>query len=406
MPKKQILFVDDDPLLLMALGRLFRRQRDHWEVNFLSNSSEALDWLSQHSADLVVTDIYMPGLTGDEFLQRVFELYPSTIRLVLSGHADPEKSARAALYAHQCLAKPCDFGTLTETISSLLNAQEVIQDTRVRDCIGSIGSLPSLPTMFQELMAAVNEDGCDHRVVAGIIAKDIAMSAKLLQLVNSSFFGLGRRVSNVLEAVMLIGVKQIRSLLLGAYVFEVFPCHRLAEGSGLIETLWQRSLQVAELAQAISLAEEQSGDRPDQAYLGGLMHKIGLLIFLSRKSEQCRQMFELARTAGRDVVDERGIIGVTHAEAGAYLMGLWGLPSRMVEAILLYQSPGRLVYDGVCAVTAVHAASALLAETSDDSLLGFFRTDLDLAYLERIQRSDHINHWRELASIIRSKSFS
>jgi HD-like signal output (HDOD) protein/CheY-like chemotaxis protein len=403
MGQKQILFVDDDPLLLMALKRLFRRQQQ-WQVHFVESAQAALELLEHHPMDLLVTDMYMPGLTGDELLATVAEKYPAIARIVLSGHADPEKSARAAIYAHQCLAKPCDFDTLTETISSLLSAQDIVQSPRIREFMGNIGNLPSLPRIFQELSEAMKSDHCDSKRVAAIISKDIAMSAKLLQLVNSSFFGLGRKVSSVSEAVMLLGIKQMRALLLGTHVFESFPCQRLANCREMVDQLWKRSLQVAELAQAICLAEKQGGDHPDQAFIGGLLHKVGILIFLCRQSEACARVME-GVNGNRPLLEvEREIIGVTHPEAGAYILGMWGLPSRIVEAVLLHPTPGRLEHDSLCSVTSVHVASALLSEPRDN-LLGVWATQLDLAYLEQIGRLDRLDHWRELAESIRNRSF-
>lgn len=403
MTTKRVLFVDDDENVLAGIQRMLRRQRTEWEMFFVDSGELALELMAKDPMDVVVTDVKMPGMQGHELLEQVAKLHPGCARLILSGHADQEASAQAVRFAHQCLSKPCDADTLRETILHTLRVQELIQNPRIRNALGDICNLPALPRLYQELNAAIESETTDAKTIAAIFARDMALSAKLLQLVNSSFFGLGRRVSSIAEAVMLLGCQRLRALVLSAHVFEMFVAGNGRCGIS-VEKLGKDALATATLARAISLAERQGGDRPDQAYMGGLLHNLGMLLFASRMPKKFQLVLDKMSMSEQPAHDlEHEILGATHAEAGAYILGLWGLPSRITEAVLLQHTPNVLSYEGFCGVSAVHAAVALTAEL-DEPIGRSFAHELDLAYLQRLGLVEHIPHWRRLAQDIRAQT--
>ena len=218
-------------------------------------------------------------------------------------------------------------------------------------------------------------------------------------MVNSSFFGVGRRVSNVETAVNLLGMLRVRALVLREQIFTVFSLPRPIEYFSA-ERLWHRSLRVAELARQISRAEGQSDDRPDQAFTAGLLHDAGVLLLARLRPEFAAIMRTIHDERRPNVQVEMELLNVTHAEVGAYLLNLWGLPLRIVEAVALHHEPSQVSYDGPCAVTAVHVADALLSEaeeTTPDSVSRMMSPRLDLAYLQRIGLEHRIDRWRSCA---------
>jgi HD-like signal output (HDOD) protein len=306
--------------------------------------------------------------------------------------------------AHQFLTKPCDAETLLSAINQTLKIRDCIENPRIRAALGNIGKIPALPRVYQELNEALRSDRCDGKSIAAIIAKDMSISAKLLQVVNSSFFGLGRRVSSTAEAVALLGVKQLRALVLSSYVFESFS----ASDSTLaisIESLWTSSMLTANLARRITLAQNLGDDRPDQAYMGGLLHNLGLLLFVTRMADKFGQVIQaLAADPSVSFEDaEKQFLGTTHAEAGSYVLGLWNLPPRIVESVLLQHHPSELNYRGFCGVTAVHVAAALLAEKASPPG-SLFTHALDLDYLSQIGLEGKIEHWRKLSEDMLDKA--
>ncbi|MBI4582287.1 MAG: HDOD domain-containing protein, partial [Planctomycetes bacterium] len=254
MIKKRILFVDDEPNVVDGLRRLLRKQRQVWHMEFAQSGAEALAKLAEMPFDVLVTDIQMPGMNGAELLERVVQAYPGVARIVLSGHVDETVATRVVSLAHRFLAKPTDADTLIAAVERAGVAQQEIGDERVRAWIGSCRSLPSLPTLYVELMQAAHSDTTNAREIARIISRDMAISAKILQLVNSSFFGLARRISSIEQTVSLLGLVRIRALVLAEHVVRKLMPENAPSGL-TINHLWSHSCAVAEVAHRISKLE-------------------------------------------------------------------------------------------------------------------------------------------------------
>ncbi|MGZ5000559.1 MAG: HDOD domain-containing protein [Methylomonas sp.] len=397
MSKKNILFVDDSELVINGIQRHLRPYREQWQMFFAHDASEALQVMAHQSIDLIVSDIMMPKMHGDELLRKVRELYPTTVRMILSGYADEENLKSGLEVAHQYLSKPCTGETLREAISQVFKIQSCVANPKIVASIGNSDQLPSLPKIYQELNRAIANENTASREIAEIFAKDMVLSAKLLQLVNSPYFGLNRYISNLTDAINLIGVKKLNSLILSVHVKNAFPVADPAI-ERYMEYLWQDASRVAELARLIALSENQSDDRPDQAYLGGLLHNMGLLIFLSRGGDQLKKLMEQLKNTDMPIPElEKSIFGFNRSEAAAYVLSLWKIPPRIIEAILLQNNPSETEYNGVNALTAVHVAACLLKPSASKDNGRLFDMSLDLAYLERLNKTDCLAHWQTLA---------
>lgn len=397
MTKKNILFVDDSELVINGIQRQLRSMRDHWQMFFANSGSEALNLLTQQPIDLVVSDMMMPHMRGDELLKQVRDLYPGTVRIILSGYADEETLKSGLEVAHQYLSKPCNPETLREVISQIFKIQACLSNPKIARCIGDAQNLPSLPKIYDELNKAIADENATTREIAHIFARDMILSAKLLHLVNSPYFGLNRVISNLNDAINLIGVKKLINLLLSVHIKNAFPVKN-PETERYMEYLWQDAGRVAELARLIAQSEQQHDDRPDQAYLGGLLHNMGLLIFLSRGGDKLDQLMSQVKYSETPVPElETGIFGFTRSEAAAYVLSLWKIPPRIIESILLQNNPNDTDYTGVNALTAVHAAACLLKPSVMKDYDRLFDMSLDLAYLQRINKSERLPEWQKLA---------
>jgi len=265
-----------------------------------------------------------------------------------------------------------------------------------------LNALPSLPKIYQELNAAIANDDTTVPDIADIFARDMVLSAKLLQLINSPYFGLNRTISSLSDAINLIGIKKLNSLLLSAHLKATFPTNN-PQLERYMEYLWQDAVRVAELARQIAHAESQQQDRPDQAYLGGLLHNLGLLIFLSRNGDGVTKLLQQLGQTDKSVPElETAIFGFTRSEAAAYVLSLWKIPPRIIEAILLQYTPNETDYDNMNALTAVHVASCLLKPMIAKDYDHLLDMTLDRAYLERIGKLDRLPVWQALADKIMS----
>jgi HD-like signal output (HDOD) protein/ActR/RegA family two-component response regulator len=397
MPKKNILFVDDNENIINGIQRQLRPYREQWQLFFADSGRQALELMAQQPIDLIVSDMMMPEMRGDELLKKVSEQYPGTVRMILSGYADEETLKNGLEVAHQHLSKPCTAETLREVISQIFKIQACVRNPLIVAEIGDANQLPSLPKVYQALNAAIADENTNAGDIAKIFASDMVLSAKLLQLVNSPYFGLNRVVSSLTDAINLIGIKKLNNLVLSVHVKTAFPVNN-PEVEAYMEYLWKDSSRVSELARLIALSEGQQEDRPDQAYLGGLLHNMGLLIFLSRGGDRLKTLMEQVKNTDTAVAElETAIFGFNRSEAAAYVLSLWKIPPRIIEAILLQNTPNNSDYDGVNALTAVHVAACLLKPSVMTGCDRLFEMNLDSGYLQRIGKLQRLSDWQSLA---------
>ncbi len=402
--KKNILFVDDNDNIINGIKRMLRPYREQWHLFFANSGPEALELMKNERIDLIVSDMLMPGMRGDELLKKVSESYPGIVRMILSGYADEATLSRGLEVAHQYLSKPCSAEQLRETISQVFTIQACVSNPVIAERVGDPNKLPSLPKIYRELNAAIADENTTATDLAGIFERDMVLSAKLLQLVNSPYFGLNRKVSNLSQAIALIGIKKINSMVLTAHLKTAFPIDDPAL-EAYMDYLWQDAGRSAELARLISLSENQLEDRPDQAYLGGLLHNMGLLIFMSYGGEELAQLLEHVKSTDRPVPEiETEIFGFTRSEAAAYILSLWKIPPRIIEAILLQNTPSTTDFDGVNALTAVHVACALLKPSVMQGYDRLFEMNIDTVYLQRIGKLERLPEWQELAEKVIARS--
>lgn len=400
MSKKTILFVDDSDLIIDGIKRQLRPMRNQWEIFYANSGPEALELMSRQPIDLIVSDMMMPQMRGDQLLKQVRETYPGTVRMILSGYADEETLKSGLEAAHQFLSKPCTPEALREVISQIFKIQTCLSNPRIANSLGDAQHLPSLPKVYDELKQAIADENATARDIADIFARDMILSAKLLHLVNSPYFGLNRKISSLTEAINLIGVKKLNSLVLSVHLRNSFPVDN-PDIERYMEYLWQDACRVADLARLIAQSERQEGDRPDQAYLGGLLHNMGLLIFMSRGGEKFNQLLARIKHTQVPVPElEKEVYGFNRSEAAAYLLSLWKIPPRVIESILLQSNPNDSDYNGVNALTAVHVAACLLKPSVMQDYDRLFDMKLDVDYLKRIDKLDRLEAWQSLADKI------
>lgn len=386
---RRVLFVDDEPNVLAGLRRMLRGRRDEWDMAFAEGGEKALTLMREHPFDVVVSDMRMPGMDGAELLGRVQEEWPDTVRLVLSGQSDRELTLRAVGPAQQYLAKPCDPDLLYDTIVKTCTVRNRLASAPIRELVGKIGWLPSLPEAYVELVAEMNSPNASIEAASGIIARDVGMSAKVLQLINSSFFGLPVHVESVDHAAALLGLNVLRPLVLSSEVFRQFEDTSL--GGFALHSFVDHSLCTAMLARRIAKIENAPNETLDNALLAGLMHDVGQLVIAKSLPEPYAKVCAEAANTKHDLCDlEHDEFGATHAEVGGYLLSLWGLPADLVEAVTLHHQPNESALHEFSPLTAVHAAEVFVASENES-----VKEDavLDEEYLTRIGCGDRAGEW-------------
>ncbi|MGC1595390.1 MAG: HDOD domain-containing protein, partial [Candidatus Acidiferrales bacterium] len=270
---KRILFVDDEIKILEGLQRMLRPQRQIWEMALAPGGQAALGMLDAAPFDVIISDMRMPGIDGAALLKTVREKYPSVLRIILSGYSDMEAAFNAVPVAHQFLLKPCDQDTLRVAVDRATSLSDVLNSKMLANLVGSIQQLPSLPKMCLELQQTLANPDSSSRQVAQIIERDTAMSAKILQLVNSAFFGFVRNVSDIQTAINYLGISTLQHLVLSAEVFRVFhPAQSITDFS--LEAHQSHSQLTGRIAKDLSANVAIAAAAP----IAGLLHDVGKLV--------------------------------------------------------------------------------------------------------------------------------
>jgi putative nucleotidyltransferase with HDIG domain len=385
-----VLFVDDESNVLSGLRRLLRGQRSEWEMEFASSGAEALGLMEKRPIDVIVSDMRMPQMNGAELLARVAKDYPKTVRLILSGQSENEKILRSIGPAHQFLSKPCDPDVLIGTIHRACGLQTQLQHPTLRQLVGKTSFLPSLPALYQSLVHELESDSSSMDQIGDMISSDIAMSAKVLQLINSSFFGLAQHVSCPKHTVALLGLNVIRPLVLLAGAFS--QCDNPDLDGYSLEKSIQHSLSVATLARKIAASQSTNSQLIDDAFIAGMMHDIGKLILAVNLRERYQEILFRARDAKVSTWQlEIEMLGTSHAEIGAYLLTLWGFPNSIVEAVAWHHQPSLMPLPIFSPLSAVHLANALMQPSGNVVQ----EAKWDRAYLKQLNSNEA--HWSELA---------
>jgi len=389
---KRILFVDDDPNVLDGLRRMLRPMRKEWEMAFSLGGEEALSALADKLFDVVVTDMRMPGMDGATLLKRVRREYPQLVRIVLSGHSSEEASLRSVGVAHQFLAKPCDAETLKQTINRAFALRDLLTDETLTRTLSRLKSVPSMPTLYTDIMEELNYPDASVVRVGEIVAKDPGMTTKILQMVNSAFFGLPRQVSDPAQAASLLGTEIIKALVLGIDVFAQFDTNSIDALSP--DSVQKHCAGTARMAKQIAVVEKAAKEIVEASFMAGFLHDIGKLILAQNMPDEYRDaMLHMQRESVSLCDAERAVLGATHAEVGAYLLGLWGLPDPMVEATAFHHCPSKSLGDSFSPLTAVHVANLLAHKQHSDGRLAV-EDELDGDYLNQLGLADRMPVWQ------------
>ena len=394
--KKRILFVDDEPMILKGIQRTLRKMRDVWDMTFTSSAAEALAVLDNNPMDVIISDMKMPEMDGSQLLAEVKQQHPHVVRLILSGHVEQETTIKSVQFAHQCLSKPCDVEVLKQTLTKLFALRDILSDNSIKKIVSQIESLPSLPTIYTEIIAEMQSDDPSIKKISEIIGRDVSMTAKILQVVNSVFFGLPRKIGNPKQAVMLLGLETVKSLVLSVKIFSEFSQKKYSWFN--IDAIFKHSISVSSYAKAIVRYEKMDRDLINYSLMAGLLHDLGKLILATNFKDTYQQVLTESRNSDHKLWElEQETFGTSHAEIGAYLMGLWNLENPIIEAIAFHHCPAKSASNQMGLLTVVHVANALDHEEdfpeNQESDLPY-----DDEYIDQLGGTDRIAEWRQVCT--------
>lgn len=401
MKKKihRILFVDDDAMILRGLRRSVDEFSEEWEVDFALSGQEALNKLVQHPFDAVVADMHMPGMDGIQLLNTVSRQMPEVMRFVFSGNTNDVQIMKSTRLVHQMIPKPSDMGKIYGIVERACRLRDMLSDPHLLRVITGIKTLPSVPLLYNKLVKELKSEDASSQVVGDIIAQDAAMTAKILQLVNSAFFGLSDNVSSPQRAVTLLGLNTIKALVLGIQVFSEFQGRKGLPVS--VDTIWKHSLRVSSLALSIAKQINLSPQEREDVCVAGVLHDIGILLYFKIPYLTPRSFFPRNDLISTEA--EYQVLGTSHAEMGGYLLGIWGLPITIVEAVGFHHTPWQQISTNTSIVDVLYVANGLLNMCLHEKEVAYANY-LDMDYMRQTGLSVYLDEWLAMANDLVNRS--
>lgn len=338
--KRRVLFVDDEQAILDGLRSMLRPQRREWEMSFALGGAAALDELKREAFDVVVTDMRMPVVDGAELLRQVKALQPRTVRIVLSGQTDTETAMKTVFTAHQFLSKPCDGERLRSVVKRACGLNEVVFSDELKALAGDVSLLPTAPRTYLAISEAIEDPTCGISDVVRIVEREPALCAKVLQVVNSAFFGLPRSVSSVAQATNYLGTLTLRNLALAMETLAASQGRQLGLSSQELLGFRTNALFTALLGRRWYATDRR---KADEAFVAGMLRDMGHLVLAAQQRSHASEQHN-------------------HGALGAYLLGLWGIPHAVLEPVAFHEQPELVEHEGLEVVDVVHIADRIAGE--------------------------------------------
>lgn len=390
--KRRILFVDDEQSVLDGFRVMLHSQRREWKCAFALSGEQGLAMIQEAPFDVVIADMRMPGMDGADFLKEVERLQPATIRMILSGYSDMQLLLKSARHAHQFLSKPCSSEKLISAIRRVTGLSPILNNEAVRSIVTGLNALPVIPDLYIRITQELERPEPDLKRIAELVQRDVGMTATLMKVVNSSFFGFYRKIKDPAHAVTLLGIDALKGLVLGAHLLSKLDTSSFKGYS--VEKLWEHCLQTGYFAKTIASGEGRDRQFVEDCFIAGILHDVGKLVLVTQMDGLYKPVVESVRQEGGPVVvHERQRLGVSHAEVGAYLLGLWGFKQSVVEGVFGHHGANE-DRGSLTEALVVHVANALQHELGPANS-GYVFEQVHSDWLEAANAGDKLEKWRE-----------
>ncbi|GAB7044782.1 MULTISPECIES: HDOD domain-containing protein [Catenuloplanes] len=349
MSTPRIVFVDDEPNILDGLRRSLRAKRHEWDMSFVPGGEPALEILAESPCAVIVSDMRMPGMDGAQLLTEVSRLHPGTARVVLSGHTEQDAAIKAAIAGHRFLPKPIEGEAVIDVIDQLMIRTSPRHGEQARRVAGSVRMLPTLPQQDAELIDLLSAAEVDHDRLAGAVVRHIGLTAKVLQLSSSGFFGSRPKNASVTAVISAVGISTVRALARAGAAHRE-PVTRSPAVAASVRSIWRHAVATMLLAEQVA----SPAHRP-HAQAAAMLQDVGRLAAIAAPPEI---------TEARTPPDTPGgDAGVPFRDIGVELLHLWGLPSPIVAAVAERDLPHEPAESGLGVPGALRTAHLLVQQT-------------------------------------------
>lgn len=390
----RILLLADEPLEAERLKRLLSETAPDRGAQLVTSEKEALAALDGNDFEIVFAAFAGGALQGAQFLNEAWKRRPKTVRFLFADSVDSDVMVTCALGAHHFLPKPVERETIVGALTRADAINRFVRNERIQSLVSRMRTLPSRPSLYLEVMRELRSPNASPNTVGEMVSKDLAISTKLIQVVNSAFYGLQQQVTDPAAAVLLLGLETTASLVLSIEAFARFDKVKPLYFS--MDRVWKHSQSVAQSSKRIAELMSNDLEVARHSYTAGLLHDIGKLALALNFEDQYHGALKLAEKQKLSPCEvESQVFGATHAEAGAYLLSLWGLPLPIVEAVADHHLAAKDVPAPFSAATALHVAERLERE-ADLRRSGVKDIEVDLAYRSELELTPRMTEFRRI----------
>jgi HD-like signal output (HDOD) protein/CheY-like chemotaxis protein len=370
---RRVVLVDDDTGADdLGTGPLW----SDWDVVRVDDASEALAACDRKQVDVVIVDMNAPPAGGLDLLRRIEVRHPTVLRLIRCVPSDPCEVIPSLRVVQQMIPRSCDPQVVANLIERLCRFRDCLADDEIRSKLGSLHELPVRPALYMKIRLALDDPNTGVDDVAGFLRKDLALSSRVLQVANSPLFGTKQPLVTIRNAIVHLGLNMVKNLIL---IEELFSSLRESgQDRGFSYRDFHRhSLLTAQIARGIMVGLGSH----DDAFVAGMLHDFGRLIL---------------RATGLSEEE------VPSPAAGGYVLGTWGVPPLIAEAVAHHREPWRVEHTEFGVLGAVHLANLLAVRLKAEGRPGAWSPlpERTLDYLRDVGVAGDLMGWREVVARI------
>ncbi len=363
-----------------------------WQVISSPSGESALEEMAAGGTAALLCAVNLPGMSGADLVKAVSDQFPATVRFLMYKESEKAVLTQAVSAVHQHVPLPLDPAALKRALGHSMNLHGLLANEELAERVMAIGGLPSPPEIYNKLVAELNSEDANIQSISSLISRDVGITAKVLQMVNSAYFGLSSQVSSVQHATSMLGLDAVTSIVLSAGAFQQFKASPIAGYS--IESVYSHSVAIGAKSRLLATAFGLNRKLAEDALLAGMLSDIGQVVMLTYFAEEFEAAIEMA-TAENIPLDqaERATFGVSDAKLGAYLLSLWGMPDPILEAVALHCVPHKTVSPALNVLAAVHLAYATDWDETHNVRDGAGSV-VDMAYVKSLGIGDQLESLR------------
>lgn len=388
-----ILFVDENEQMRSSLARLVTARQPSWAARFAQSGNQALAILAEQPCGVVVTEAILPDMTGCALLEKVKNHWPLTMRILLTSRSEDSVVSSLLKCAHQLLSTPCPARELLDAVQASCHLRDLYMNEVVRTVLHKLDHLPVVPKIYADLRSELAKEDFSLQTLGKIVGQDMGLTSGLLKIVNSPYFSLSRRIESPHQAVTFLGANMLKGLVIYEQVFKTLDPAKYPTFD--VERLWSHSLEAARCCRSLAKTEGLSGREVENAFLAGLLHDLGKIVLNEGAPEKYIHVLRKSQIENIPLVEaEMALLGTTHAQIGAYVLGLWGFELSVVQPIAAHHEPS--AHGETTPLTAIlHCTNVFLHDIYCNKN-GHAALSMDVDFLTSHGLDERLTDWREI----------